>query len=100
MTLAHILGFPRIGAQRELKTALEAHWQGRLDETGLRAVGAQLRQEHWQQQRDAGLDLVCVGDLPGTTTCTTPPRCSRRRDAVWAAPVDRPRRLLCDGAWH
>lgn len=63
MTQAHILGFPRIGAQRELKTALEAHWQGRLDETGLRAVGAQLRREHWQQQREAGLDLVCVGDF-------------------------------------
>ena len=30
MTQAHILGFPRIGAQRELKTALEAHWQAAL----------------------------------------------------------------------
>ena len=30
MTIAHVLGFPRIGARRELKFALEAHWRARL----------------------------------------------------------------------
>ena len=39
MALAHSLGFPRIGGDRELKKALEAHWKGELDEAGLRAVG-------------------------------------------------------------
>ncbi|MCR8722382.1 hypothetical protein NVV30_27285, partial [Pseudomonas syringae] len=43
MALAHNLGFPRIGADRELKKALEAYWKGDLDQTGLRAVGQQLR---------------------------------------------------------
>ncbi|WP_295681546.1 5-methyltetrahydropteroyltriglutamate--homocysteine S-methyltransferase [uncultured Nevskia sp.] len=63
MTVAHILGFPRIGSRRELKTALEAHWSGKLDEAGLQRVGQDLRARHWQLQRSAGLDVVTVGDF-------------------------------------
>ncbi|MDF2074105.1 5-methyltetrahydropteroyltriglutamate--homocysteine S-methyltransferase [Pseudomonas mendocina] len=63
MSLSHSLGFPRIGRDRELKKALEAHWKGELDETGLRAVGQRLRAEHWQLQKDAGIDLLPVGDF-------------------------------------
>src|SRR5690606_25555547 len=63
MALSHSLGFPRIGCDRELKKALEAHWRGELDETGLRAVGQRLRAEHWQLQKDAGIDLLPVGDF-------------------------------------
>ena len=63
MPTSHILGFPRIGARRELKAALEAFWRGECDEAALRATGAQLRLRHWQVQRDAGLDLVAAGDF-------------------------------------
>lgn len=63
MTVAHILGFPRIGTRRELKSALEAHWSGKLDEAGLQRTGQELRARHWQLQRAAGLDLVTVGDF-------------------------------------
>ncbi|MBT8764581.1 5-methyltetrahydropteroyltriglutamate--homocysteine S-methyltransferase [Metapseudomonas boanensis] len=63
MALSHSLGFPRIGRDRELKKALEAFWKGELDEAGLRAVGRQLRAEHWQLQKDAGIDLLPVGDF-------------------------------------
>ncbi|SFB25886.1 5-methyltetrahydropteroyltriglutamate--homocysteine S-methyltransferase [Azotobacter beijerinckii] len=63
MALAHTLGFPRIGRDRELKQALEAYWQGQLDETGLRAVGRSLRSAHWQMQQDAGIELLPVGDF-------------------------------------
>ncbi|WP_058049321.1 5-methyltetrahydropteroyltriglutamate--homocysteine S-methyltransferase [Janthinobacterium sp. Ant5-2-1] len=59
----HILGFPRIGAARELKLALESHWRGELSETALEATGQQLRARHWALQRDAGLDYVTVGDF-------------------------------------
>ena len=59
----HILGFPRIGAARELKSALESHWRGDLSEADLEATGQQLRARHWAQQRDAGLDYVTVGDF-------------------------------------
>ncbi|WP_277372309.1 5-methyltetrahydropteroyltriglutamate--homocysteine S-methyltransferase [Pseudomonas sp. AA-38] len=63
MALTHSLGFPRIGRDRELKKALEAHWKGELDEAGLRAVGQRLRAEHWQVQKNAGIDLLPVGDF-------------------------------------
>uniref|UniRef100_UPI003569D149 5-methyltetrahydropteroyltriglutamate-- homocysteine S-methyltransferase n=1 Tax=Pseudomonas sp. TaxID=306 RepID=UPI003569D149 len=63
MALSHSLGFPRIGGDRELKKALEAYWQGELDEAGLRAVGRQLRADHWQLQKDAGIELLPVGDF-------------------------------------
>ena len=63
MALAHTLGFPRIGADRELKKALEAYWKGDLTEDGLRAVGRELRAAHWQLQKDAGIDLLPVGDF-------------------------------------
>ncbi|MDO8041649.1 5-methyltetrahydropteroyltriglutamate--homocysteine S-methyltransferase [Janthinobacterium sp. SUN137] len=59
----HVLGFPRIGAARELKLALESHWRGELSEAELEATGRQLRARHWAQQRDAGLDYVTVGDF-------------------------------------
>ena len=59
----HILGFPRIGAARELKLALESHWRGEASEAALEATGQQLRARHWALQRDAGLDYVTVGDF-------------------------------------
>ena len=59
----HILGFPRIGAARELQSALESHWRGELSEAALEATGRQLRARHWALQRDAGLDYVTVGDF-------------------------------------
>ncbi|WP_028672559.1 5-methyltetrahydropteroyltriglutamate--homocysteine S-methyltransferase [Saccharospirillum impatiens] len=63
MTLAHTLGFPRIGAQRELKFALEAYWSGDRSQADLLAVGRTLRHRHWQLQANAGLDVVTVGDF-------------------------------------
>ncbi|RRR99678.1 5-methyltetrahydropteroyltriglutamate--homocysteine S-methyltransferase [Glycomyces terrestris] len=39
------LGYPRIGSNRELKRALEAHWSGRLDAAGLERAGAAVRAE-------------------------------------------------------
>ncbi|WP_417661346.1 5-methyltetrahydropteroyltriglutamate--homocysteine S-methyltransferase [Pseudomonas sp.] len=63
MAVSHSLGFPRIGRDRELKKALEAHWRGELDEAGLRAAGRELRANHWQLQKDAGIDLLPVGDF-------------------------------------
>ncbi|WP_444676741.1 5-methyltetrahydropteroyltriglutamate--homocysteine S-methyltransferase [Halomonas sp. E19] len=63
MTLAHVSGYPRIGAQRELKHALEAYWRGDIDQAALLETGRELRARHWQDQRDAGLDLVTVGDF-------------------------------------
>jgi 5-methyltetrahydropteroyltriglutamate--homocysteine methyltransferase len=63
MIRTHTIGFPRMGAQRELKFALERHWRGEIDAVALEAVGARLRERHWALQRDAGLDVVTVGDF-------------------------------------
>ena len=61
MTTTHNLGFPRIGTRRELKFALESYWKGESSRDALKALGAELRQRHWQDQ--AGIDLVPVGDF-------------------------------------
>ncbi|MBK1650238.1 5-methyltetrahydropteroyltriglutamate--homocysteine S-methyltransferase [Rhabdochromatium marinum] len=61
MAITHTLGFPRIGAKRELKRALESYWKGQSSIEDLKAVGAQLRARHWEDQ--TGLDLVPVGDF-------------------------------------
>ena len=63
MIHTHILGFPRVGAQRELKFALERHWRGELSAEELESTGRVLRRRHWEQQRDAGLGFLTVGDF-------------------------------------
>ncbi len=63
MTTTHNLGFPRIGAKRELKRALEDYWKGEIEQPELLAVGRELRQRHWQQQADAGVEWLPVGDF-------------------------------------
>lgn len=63
MIQAHILGFPRIGADRELKKAVEAYWKGQLTQDALKEAGRGLRERHWALQRQAGLDWVAVGDF-------------------------------------
>ncbi len=63
MTIAHIPGFPRIGARRELKFALESYWRGELPRAELKAIGRALRAEHWTLQTDLGLDYVTTGDF-------------------------------------
>ncbi|HWT37185.1 MAG TPA: 5-methyltetrahydropteroyltriglutamate--homocysteine S-methyltransferase, partial [Paraburkholderia sp.] len=61
MVTTHNLGFPRIGAKRELKFALEKYWKNESSRDELKTVGAQLRERHWKDQ--AALDLAPVGDF-------------------------------------
>ena len=63
MAISHSLGFPRIGADRELKKAVEAYWRGDMEQASLIEEGRRLRTRHWRMQQDAGLDLVPVGDF-------------------------------------
>ncbi|MEV0052928.1 5-methyltetrahydropteroyltriglutamate--homocysteine S-methyltransferase [Saccharopolyspora shandongensis] len=57
-----VLGYPRIGPDRELKRALERYWSSRIGEAELRAVARELRAQTWRSLWDAGLDSV-----PGNT---------------------------------
>ncbi|MDR5794584.1 5-methyltetrahydropteroyltriglutamate--homocysteine S-methyltransferase [Caballeronia sp. LZ008] len=61
MATTHNLGFPRIGANRELKFALEKYWKKESSRDELKAVGAHLRERHWKHQ--SRLDLVPAGDF-------------------------------------
>ncbi|MFO8233889.1 MAG: 5-methyltetrahydropteroyltriglutamate--homocysteine S-methyltransferase [Bacteroidales bacterium] len=63
MIKTHILGYPRIGARRELKKASEKYWSDKISLDELIAVGKQQRQSNWQVQKDAGIDLVPVNDF-------------------------------------
>ena len=57
------LGFPRIGPRRELKTATEAYWAGKIDQTALLEAAAALRAATWQRQRNAGIDVIPSNDF-------------------------------------
>ncbi|MEL4889344.1 5-methyltetrahydropteroyltriglutamate--homocysteine S-methyltransferase [Pectobacterium betavasculorum] len=59
----HTLGFPRVGLRRELKKAQESYWAGNATQEELLTVGRELRARHWQQQKDAGVELLPVGDF-------------------------------------
>ncbi|CAM2160135.1 5-methyltetrahydropteroyltriglutamate--homocysteine S-methyltransferase [Paraburkholderia tropica] len=61
MVTTHNLGFPRIGAKRELKFGLERYWKGESSRDELTALGAELRARHWASQR--ALDFAPVGDF-------------------------------------
>jgi len=63
MAIASNLGFPRIGARRELKKALENYWSGKSNEAILLAVGRTLRREHWLLQKQFGLQHIPSNDF-------------------------------------
>lgn len=63
MVTAHVLGFPRIGAKRELKFALEAYWQGKQPLEELLRTGRKIRKRHWDLQKNSGLDYITAGDF-------------------------------------
>lgn len=61
--LTHNLGYPRMGALRQLKKSLEAYWKGRELEVDLHRTASDLRRIHWLQQKEAGIDLIPSNDL-------------------------------------
>jgi len=57
------LGYPRFGAKRELKRALENYWSGKITDADLLATGKALRLTHWQTQQAAGIDIIPSNDF-------------------------------------
>jgi 5-methyltetrahydropteroyltriglutamate--homocysteine methyltransferase len=55
---ATVLGYPRIGARRELKKATEAFWAGRETAARLEETAAALRRQTWETLREAGLSGI------------------------------------------
>ena len=60
---SHILGYPRVGAKRELKFALESFWRKETSSDQLQSTARTLRATHWQKQQEAGLDFITSNDF-------------------------------------
>jgi len=63
MAQSSVLGYPRIGADREWKKALEAFWAGKLEEAEFRDRLQEIRLNHLSKQKNKGIDLIPVNDF-------------------------------------
>ncbi|OBT39617.1 5-methyltetrahydropteroyltriglutamate- homocysteine S-methyltransferase [Pseudogymnoascus sp. WSF 3629] len=63
MVQSSILGFPRMGVNRDLKKATENYWGGKITQDELLAEAKRLRLAHWKIQKDAGVDIIPSNDF-------------------------------------
>ena len=61
--LTNNLGYPRVGANRELKKACEQYWAGKISRDILFLTAKNLREQHWKSQQEAGIDLIPCNDF-------------------------------------
>ena len=58
-----VIGYPRIGKDRELKFASEKFFSGELDEAGLLEVAKKIREEDLLAQKNAGISYISSNDF-------------------------------------
>ncbi|MFC5651318.1 5-methyltetrahydropteroyltriglutamate--homocysteine S-methyltransferase [Paenibacillus solisilvae] len=63
MVKSSVLGYPRIGENREWKKALEAFWAGKLEESELHTQLQEIRLNHLRKQQEKGIDIIPVNDF-------------------------------------
>ncbi|QOP45607.1 5-methyltetrahydropteroyltriglutamate--homocysteine S-methyltransferase [Sulfurimonas paralvinellae] len=63
MSKNYVLGFPRIGEQRELKKVLESYWSGKCDFNEVTTTASRLKKRHWEYQKDAGIEFISSNDF-------------------------------------
>ncbi|KAI0484405.1 cobalamin-independent methionine synthase [Xylariaceae sp. FL0804] len=63
MVQSAVLGFPRMGVNRDLKKATEAYWAGNISQADLLSEAKRLRLAHWKIQKDAGVDIIPSNDF-------------------------------------
>ncbi|KAF8556964.1 cobalamin-independent methionine synthase [Imleria badia] len=63
MVLSSVLGFPRIGAHREVKKAVEAYWAGKISAADLQKAAADVRKTNWNSLKERNVDLIPSGDF-------------------------------------
>ena len=63
MIQSTILGFPRMGAKRELKSLVESFWKGTIDEGEFMKGAAELNKSNWALQAATGIDEIPVNDF-------------------------------------
>ena len=60
--LTQTLGYPRIGADRELKKALEGHWKGKVAADELLETFRAVQKQSAEAQLAANIDRIGIGD--------------------------------------
>ncbi|KAI8074479.1 5-methyltetrahydropteroyltriglutamate-homocysteine S-methyltransferase [Gongronella butleri] len=63
MVKATNLGFPYVGAQRELKKLVESFWSGKINEADLKTGYSKIQEAHWKVQQDKGLEHIPSGEF-------------------------------------
>ncbi|GBE79681.1 cobalamin-independent methionine synthase [Sparassis latifolia] len=63
MVASSVLGFPRIGANREVKKAVESYWAGKISAEALTKVAADVKKTTWTSLKARGVDLIPSGDF-------------------------------------
>ena len=63
MSKNYVVGFPRIGEQRELKKALEAYWSGNTTFEKVEKIASELKARHWNYQKEANIDYISSNDF-------------------------------------
>ena len=58
-----VIGYPRIGKDRELKFASEKFFNGEIDEAGLLNVAKTIRKEDLLKQKEAGITYISSNDF-------------------------------------
>lgn len=60
---SYVVGFPRIGEQRELKKVLESFWANSCSFNKVQEVASSLKVRHWNYQKDAGIEYISSNDF-------------------------------------
>jgi len=63
MSKNYVVGFPRIGEQRELKKVLESFWAKKSSFSEVQKVASELKKRHWNYQKDASIDFISSNDF-------------------------------------
>ncbi|KAG5648955.1 hypothetical protein DXG03_000304 [Asterophora parasitica] len=63
MVLSSVLGFPRIGANREVKKAVEAYWAGKISADDLTKAAAEVKKASWSSVKAHGVDFIPSGEF-------------------------------------
>ncbi|KAI5451308.1 methionine-synthesizing 5- methyltetrahydropteroyltriglutamate--homocysteine methyltransferase [Naganishia albida] len=58
-----VLGFPRIGPNREIKKAVESYWAFKTSAEDLQAVAKDVKQKRWESIKGKGVDSIPAGDF-------------------------------------
>lgn len=63
MTKSTIVGYPRIGVQRELKFAVESYFKKNITEQELEDTARNLRRDYWLTQKELNVDIIPSNDF-------------------------------------